>query len=201
MNRKQIFIISIILIFSITMVMGSASAYTCTQKVDNKVHTKTLGSDSLVIKNHKIYLKNKVINKHGFNYNIDKIVCYYKNGKQHTYNYDYKRWGIALNKNVVKVKIYYSKLNSKERKGLENSNMIPKKITMKAKPSCGCHYSYKWHTKTFFNYCPNCHRFNCLKKNPKGVHEREFTCKYCDSDFCGTCGKEKFNWSHKYLYK
>lgn len=201
MNKKHIFIISIVLLFSIAMVIGNVSAYTCTQKVDSKIHTKTLGSDSLIVKNHKIYLKNKVINKHAFNYNIDKIVCYYKNGDKHTYQYKYSKWDITLSKDVVKVKIYYSKLNKTERKNLEKSNLIPQKISMKAKPSCGCHYSYKWRTKTFFNYCPNCYKINCLKKNPKRVFEKEYSCKYCDSDFCGTCGKEKYNWSHKYLIK
>ena len=201
MNKKHIFIISIVLLFSVAMIIGNVSAYTCTQKVDSKTHTKTLGCDSLVVKNHKIYLKNKAINKHAFNYKIDKIVCYYKNGNKHTYQYKYNRWGITLNKNIVKVKIYYSKLNNTERKNLEKNKVIPQKISMKAKPSCGCRYSYKWRTKTFFNYCPNCHKINSLKKNPKHVFEKEYTCKYCDSDFCGMCGKEKYSWSHKYLIK
>lgn len=204
MNIRKILILSVVLFFATAMVVGSASAYTCTQKVDGKTHTKTLGSDKLIIKGHKVYLKNKVINKHGFNYNIDKIVCYYKNGEEHTYSYDYKRWGISLNKNVVKVKIYYSKLNSKERKGLENSKMIPKKITMKAKPSC-CHccntHNYKWYTKTFFNYCPACKHYNCLLKDPKHTYENEYTCKVCGADFCGIDGYEKLSHSRWKLIK
>lgn len=75
-------------------------------------------------------------------------------------------------------------------------------ITITSKPSCGCRYSYKyWYTRTYVNYCPNCHRYNSLLKNPKGVREKELTCKYCSSDYCGTCGKEKYSWSRVYLRK
>lgn len=197
--RKILVLVLSLLVISICL--STASAATYTHKVDSKTYTKAIGADQIKIKGHTLYLKNKQLNKHGFNHNIDHIVCYYKNGDIRIYKINYKQWKINLNKNVVKVKVYYSGLNKVERDKLEDSNYIPEKITMKSKPSCGCHYSYKWHTKTFFNYCPKCHRFNCLKKNPKCVHEREFTCKYCDSDFCGTCGKEKFNWSHKYLLK
>ena len=72
-------------------------------------------------------------------------------------------------------------------------------ISMWAKPSCGCRYKYTWHYRTFINYCPNCHHYGTLRKNPKGVPEREYTCKKCSSDFCGCCGKEKFSWSRVYL--
>lgn len=75
-------------------------------------------------------------------------------------------------------------------------------ISMKAKPSCGCRYSYKyWYNKRFVNYCPKCHHYGCLKKNPKMVYEKEYTCGICDSDFCGVCGKEKYSWSNCYLQK
>ena len=74
-------------------------------------------------------------------------------------------------------------------------------IGMWAKPSVRCGYAYRWYYRTWVNYCPNCHRYNSLLKNPKGVPEREYTCKYCDSDFCGVTGKEKYSWSHKYLRK
>ena len=72
-------------------------------------------------------------------------------------------------------------------------------ISMWAKPSCGCNYRYTWHYRTFINYCPNCHHYGTLRKNPKGVPEREYTCKRCSSDFCGCCGKEKYSWSRVYL--
>lgn len=73
-------------------------------------------------------------------------------------------------------------------------------VSMYAKPSCGCRYSYKyWHYREFVNYCPNCHHYNVLVKNPKGTFEREWTCKRCSSDFCGVCGKEKYSWSRVYL--
>ena len=72
-------------------------------------------------------------------------------------------------------------------------------ISMWAKPSCGCNYRYTWHYRTFINYCPNCHHYGTLRKNPKGVPEREYTCARCSSDFCGCCGKEKYSYSRVYL--
>ena len=74
-------------------------------------------------------------------------------------------------------------------------------IGMYAKPSCGCRHSYTWHYREFVNYCPNCHYYGTLRKNPKGVPEREYTCCRCSSDFCGVCGKEKYSWSRVYLRK
>lgn len=73
-------------------------------------------------------------------------------------------------------------------------------ITAVGKPSCGCRYSYRyWYTKTYINYCPNCHRYNTLLINPKRVYEKEITCGACSSDFCIVCGKEKYSWSRVYL--
>ena len=72
-------------------------------------------------------------------------------------------------------------------------------VGMYAKPSCGCKYKYTWHYREFVNYCPNCHHYGTLRKNPKGVHEREYTCHRCSSDFCGVCGKEKMGYSRVYL--
>ena len=74
-------------------------------------------------------------------------------------------------------------------------------IGMWAKPSCGCKYSYTWHYREYVNYCPNCHHYGTLRKNPKGVPEREYTCYRCSSDFCGCCGKEKMGYSKVYLRK
>ena len=73
-------------------------------------------------------------------------------------------------------------------------------VSMYAKPSCGCRHSYKyWYYCEFVNYCPNCHHYNVLVKNPKGTFEREWTCKRCSSDYCAVCGKEKYSWSRVYL--
>lgn len=80
-------------------------------------------------------------------------------------------------------------------------------ITMTGRPSCtrcarnGC--SYTWRTKTYVNYCPNCHHWNCLGNKHKSgaVHEKEITCFHCDSDFCVNCGKEKYSYSRVYLRK
>lgn len=72
-------------------------------------------------------------------------------------------------------------------------------INITAKPSCGCNNDYVWYNHTFVNMCPNCGHINCLLDNPKNVPEHELTCSYCDSDFCGVCGKEKYSWSNVYL--
>ena len=72
-------------------------------------------------------------------------------------------------------------------------------IGMYAKPSCGCRYRYTWHYREFINYCPNCGHYGTLRKNPKMVPEKEYTCHRCSSDFCGVCGKEKYSWSKVYL--
>lgn len=75
-------------------------------------------------------------------------------------------------------------------------------VGMYAKPSCGCKYSYKyWYYKEFVNYCPNCHHYNVLVKNPKGTYEKEWTCRRCSSDYCAVCGKEKMGYSKVYLRK
>ena len=82
-----------------------------------------------------------------------------------------------------------------------------KTITMTGKPSCtrcARHgVPYKWFTRTYKNYCPNCHHYNCLgNKHKRGaVYEKEITCFHCDSDFCVYCGKEKYSWSRAYLQK
>ncbi len=72
-------------------------------------------------------------------------------------------------------------------------------ISMWAKPSVRCGYPYQWYYRTFVDYCPNCHHYNSLLKNPKGVPENEYTCAICDSDFDGVVGKEKYSWSNVYL--
>ena len=74
-------------------------------------------------------------------------------------------------------------------------------ISMRAKPSVRSSYSYRWYKKTFIDYCPHCHHYNVLLKNPKGVPEREYTCRRCGADYCAVTGKEKFSWSHYYLRK
>ncbi len=89
----------------------------------------------------------------------------------------------------------------------DTSVKVKPKITMTGKPSCSrCarnHCSYTWRTKTYINYCPNCHHYNCLGNKHKWAsrHEQEITCLRCDSDFCINCGKEKYSWSNKYLTK
>lgn len=74
-------------------------------------------------------------------------------------------------------------------------------ISMWAKPSVRSNYAYRWYKKTFIDYCPHCHHYNVLLKNPKGVPEREYTCRRCGADYCAVTGKEKYSWSHYYLRK
>lgn len=80
-------------------------------------------------------------------------------------------------------------------------------IAMTGKPSCTrCSRNgmpYKWFTKKYVNYCPNCHHWNCLGNKHKwgSRHEQEISCFRCDSDFCICCGKEKYSWSRVYLRK
>ena len=82
-----------------------------------------------------------------------------------------------------------------------------KTITMTGKPSCtkctrnGC--AYTWRTKTYKNYCPNCHHYGTLGNKHKwqSRHGQEISCFRCDSDFCINCGKEKYSWSQVYLRK
>ena len=72
-------------------------------------------------------------------------------------------------------------------------------ISMWAKPSVRSGYAYRWYYKTFIDYCPHCHRYNVLLKNPKGVPEREYTCRRCGADYCAVTGKEKYSYSRYYL--
>ena len=76
-------------------------------------------------------------------------------------------------------------------------------ITMTGKPSCSCgkRYSYRWYTRTYVNYCPYCHSYGTLYNAHKfqARFEKEITCKVCGSDWCIVCGKEKYNWSKRYL--
>ena len=74
-------------------------------------------------------------------------------------------------------------------------------ISMWAKPSVRSGYAYRWYKKTFIDYCPHCHHYGVLLKNPKGVPEREYTCRRCGADYCAVTGKEKYSWSHYYLRK
>ena len=94
-------------------------------------------------------------------------------------------------------KVYSTK--RKDNKTKKKSKKLPT-ISMWAKPSIRG-YGYSWHKVRFIDYCPNCKHYNALLKNPKGVYEREYTCKYCDSDYCAVTGKEKFDWSKVYLLK
>jgi len=82
-----------------------------------------------------------------------------------------------------------------------NISVTPETVSATAKCSCGSMGDYNYHTGTFKNYCPNCHKYGTLIWNPKGVEEGEWTCSSCDCDYCAACGKEKINYDPKYLIK
>jgi N-acetylmuramoyl-L-alanine amidase len=86
----------------------------------------------------------------------------------------------------------------KEKPRKKRKKSLPT-ISMWAKPSVRSNYAYKWYYKTFIDYCPHCHHYNVLLKNPKGVPEREYTCRRCDADYCAVTGKEKYSYSRYYL--
>ena len=96
---------------------------------------------------------------------------------------------------------YDNKIIDNSKKHIKNYNVIVEKptISMWAKPSVRSSYSYRWYKKTFIDYCPHCHYYGVLLKNPKGVPEREYTCRHCGADYCAVTGKEKYSWSHYYL--
>ena len=95
---------------------------------------------------------------------------------------------------------------NRSKNHIENYNVVSVKpkypiVTITAKPSCGCKHSYTWHKRSFVDYCPHCHHYNCLVNKHKwqSRYEQELSCKFCDSDFCGVCGKTKYSWSRTYL--
>ena len=86
----------------------------------------------------------------------------------------------------------------KEKPRKKRKKSLPT-ISMWAKPSVRSRYSYTWHKFTWIDYCPNCGHYKALLKNPKRVPENEYTCRYCDSDYCAVTGKEKYSCSRVYL--
>ena len=92
------------------------------------------------------------------------------------------------------------KIHTIKEKSVKKVKKVPL-VTITARPSCGCRYSYKWRTNTFISYCPHCHHYNCLRNVHKwqAKYEQELTCTVCGADYCGQCGKEKYGYSHYYL--
>ena len=82
-----------------------------------------------------------------------------------------------------------------------NITVTSKYVKATAKCSCGSSTGtyHTYHIGTFLNYCPQCHHHNCLIWNPKGTVEGEWTCKYCDCDYCAGDGKEKISGSDLWL--
>jgi hypothetical protein len=99
---------------------------------------------------------------------------------------------------------YDDMIVNRSNKHIESYNVVVMKpkyptISMWAKPSVRSSYAYRWYKKTFIDYCPHCHYYGVLLKNPKGVPEREYTCRRCGADYCAVTGKEKYSWSNYYL--
>ena len=65
-------------------------------------------------------------------------------------------------------------------------------ITVVAKPSVVSDLPYKNHLMTWTNHCPLCDKNGTLIFNPKDVYEGELTCSFCDADYCGVTGKDKY---------
>lgn len=108
---------------------------------------------------------------------------------------------LSNNSSIVAVNDSASRLVGKHS---DTIHMVKQKyptISMWAKPSVRSGYAYRWYYKTFIDYCPHCHHYNVLLKNPKGVPEREYTCRRCGADYCAVTGKEKYSWSRVYLRK
>ena len=112
---------------------------------------------------------------------------------------------ILNNTTVINVNDSASNILVKSSDRIYTSKAKTPTVTMIGKPSCSCgrYYSYRYYTKTYVNYCPNCHHWNCLVNKHKypARYEQEISCQICDSDFCINCGKEKYGWSSVYLRK
>jgi uncharacterized protein YbcV (DUF1398 family) len=118
---------------------------------------------------------------------IYKKVRYKYKGKYHykwvvTYKKVYKSTAKAAAKTAVKTSIVAT--------GVKLTSSI---VSASAKCSCGALGDYNFHTGTFQNYCPECHKSGVLKFNPKGTAEGEWTCGSCGADYCAACGKEKIS--------
>lgn len=72
-----------------------------------------------------------------------------------------------------------------------NIVVTAQKVTATAKCSCG-YGTYTYKTVSFLNYCPICGHYGTISYS-KPCAEGQWTCSYCDSDYCMQCGKEKWN--------
>jgi hypothetical protein len=120
-------------------------------------------------------------------------------------NMDQVNDSVLLNDSNVINGTYYVNVDNGTKVTTLNKVVVTKPkypvISMWAKPSVRSSYAYRWYKKTFIDYCPHCHHYKVLLKNPKGVPEREYTCRHCGADYCAVTGKEKYSWSHYYLMK
>ena len=122
-------------------------------------------------------------------------------------NTDQVNDSVLLNDSNVINDTYYVNVEKEDKVTAINKVVVEKPklplVTITAKPSCGCgrHYSYRWRTKTFIDYCPHCHRYGVLRNVHKwqAKYEQELTCTHCGADYCGNCGHEKYSWSKYYL--
>lgn len=81
--------------------------------------------------------------------------------------------------------------------GPYNMVVTSQKVTGTAKCSCG-KGTYTYKTNSFLNYCPQCHHYGTLGYTKPGA-EGQWTCSYCDCDYCMQCGKEKISGTKLWL--
>jgi hypothetical protein len=143
-------------------------------------HAKTLNTP---VKAASTYVKYKKVYK--------KVRYKYK-GKWH-----YK-WVVTYKKVVVKAATVTIKKTSIIATGVKVTSTT---VSATAKCSCGALGNYNFHTATFKNYCPKCHKSGTLKWNPKATAEGEWTCSACGADYCAACGKIKLKGSNIHLTK
>lgn len=91
-------------------------------------------------------------------------------------------------------------------KAIIEQTKIKKKYTITFTGKCSCrHYSnYKYHTRTWINYCPMCHKYGTLVKSIKQGHpEGIIICSRayggCDADYCIVHGTEHSSPPRAYL--
>ena len=135
---------------------------------------------------------------------------YAANGRLPNYvNFGAKKISIAEFQKIIatqNLKINTTKvksLSASKNSGCSAYNITcnSKTVSATSKCSCGALGDYNYHTSTYKNYCPSCHKYSTLIWNPKGVEEGEWTCSSCDCDYCAACGKEKIYVDPEYLIK
>ena len=117
-------------------------------------------------------------------YSYSRIMSYYSSHKRLPSTVQVKAWSWKVQSEGYKV-------ISNPSKTCKAYNIVvtPQYVKATAKCSCG-RGTYTYETHTFLNYCPQCHHYGTLSYI-KPCAEGQWTCRYCDCDYCMQCGKEK----------